>query len=348
MENDEELGDEYDDALDEDTSWFGGGFALDDNGDDELIESQSDGKYSELDTGQLMSLIQSVDVDYRERTKLVELQMGSMALCRGERGEELRHAGALHALLFTLSELRCKIPAPRESTCIDDEVESMVRLAIACLGAIRDLACGSAGTREALRIISFDDMGGMQLLSEYLRKYDGVYWNELDNLHLKLLTCAIGALRNVTHSTTENCMLLHNNGVSEMLIWRLKYGSGQDDDDTLSLPASSDPWREGVFRSSSTLINMAEKCMESAELCASDPNVVRLLVESWRSSQKTCPLLHLGQAAILRRAKELLPTHRFDPSWDIILANEQHRKAAAQKREEQRKQGLVSSAEAHL
>jgi hypothetical protein len=339
-----EQGDDNEDALDE--SWFGGGFAFDDS-DAELIESQFDEKYSKLDRAQIMSRIRSTEVDYAERAKLVELQMGSMALCRGDRGEELVHAGAIYALLSTLTELCSKIPAPRKPPCIDLEVASIVQLAISCLGAIRDLACGSAGTREALRKISFDGMGGMQLLSEYLRKYHNVYWNELDSIHLKLLTCVIGALRNVTHSTTENCKLLHHHGVLKMLIWRLKHSSGQDVDTTPSLPATSVPWREASFRSASTLINMAEKCMECAEICARDPDVIRLLVESWGGCQRMCPLLHLGLAAVLRCAKHLLPTHLFDQSWDIILANEQHRKAAAQKREEQRK-GVASSTEAPL
>jgi hypothetical protein len=332
MEDDNQLDDDYDEG----GSWFGGGFGFDDS-DDVLVESQFDEKYSELDTEQMMIRIRSPEVDYCERTKLVELQMGSMALCRGDRGEELRHAGAIHALLCTLTELWNKIPAPQEPSSFDLETESIVRLVIACFGAIRDLACGSAGTREALRTISFDDMGGMQLLSEYLRKYHGVYWDELDSLHLTLLTCAIGAIRNVTHSTTENCILLHHHGVSQMLIWRLKHGSGQDVDDTITLPAASDPWREGVFRSASALINLAEKCSESAEACAADPLVIRLLVESWGGSQRACPLLHLGLANVLRCANQQLPPHLFDRGWGVILANEQQRKADAQKREEERR-----------
>lgn len=344
MEDDDQAGaDDNDIGLVEELSWLAGGFGFDDS-DDVVIESHFDRKYSELDTEQVMARIRSSEVDYCERTKLVELQMGTMALCRGDRGEELCRAGAIHALLYTLTELLNKVPAPQEPTSIHLETESIVRLAVACFGAIRDLACGSAGTREALRTIPFDGMGGMQLLSEYLRKYHGIYWHEIDSLHLKLLTCAIGAMRNVTHSTTENCTLLHHYGVSHMLIWRLKHGSGGDEDETIALPVSSDPWREGVFRSASTLINMAEKCSESAEVCATDPLVIRLLVESWGGSQRTCPLLHLGLAAVLRCAKQQLPPHLFNEEWDFILVNERQRKADAQKREEERK-GLAASSD---
>ena len=180
-------------------------------------------------------------------------------------------------------------------------------------------------------------------MSEYLRNYHGVFWGELDCLHLALLACTIGAIRNVTHSTTENCILLHHHGVSQMLIWRLKHGSGYDENETMTLPAASHPWREGVFRCASALINLAEKCPESAEACAADPLAIRLLVESWGGSQRACPLLHLGLAAVLRCANQQLPPHLFDQSWGAILSNEQQRKGDAQKREEERKRLTQSS-----
>ena len=115
---------------------------------------------------EMIARIRSPEVGYCERTKMVQLQMGNMASCRGDRGDELCHVGAIHSLPITLTELWNKIPAPQEPTSVNLETESIIRLDRACFGAIRDLASGSADTREALRTMSFDGRGGMQLMSE--------------------------------------------------------------------------------------------------------------------------------------------------------------------------------------
>jgi hypothetical protein len=328
----------------EDEEWFGGGFDFEDDYEDVAVES-SHISFVGCDLEEIMNCIRATEADlgYCERAKLVEVKMGSMALCRGQQGEELREAGAIHALLSTLMELLNKIPTPRDPCTSDTETELAIKLAIACWGAARDLGCGSAGNREALREIKFDGMGGMKLLSKYLELYDGVYWDEIDRLHLKLLTGFIGTIRNVTHSTAENCTELHEYGVSTMLMWRLKHGSSQDAVEILSLPDAFDPWREGAFRSASALINMAEKCHASAALSGTDPGIIRLLVESWGGTQKKLPVLHLGLAAVLRCAKEQLPPHLYDHGWDGILDNEKQRKVAAQTREEERKRVATSS-----
>lgn len=267
--------------------------------------------------------------DYAERTKLVEMKMGSMAQCRGCQGEVLREAGAIAAILSTLQELVNKLPSPTDT----GREEGVLKLALACFGAARDLGCGSAGNREALREVESDGVGGMKLMALYLRRYDGIRWDEVDSLQLKLLSAVIGTMRNVTHSTPENIEQLHQNGVSEMLIWRLKYASGCDDATTL--PDSSEPCREGAFRSAATLINMAEKSRECAELYARDQNLVRLLVESWGGNNKKLPVLHLGLAAILRSAKA--QSEIFVDRWEEILVNEEQRKLVAQRCEEERK-----------
>lgn len=332
----------YHEDLDGDNWWFGVDVGLDDS-KDVGFESTSKNTYCGLTMEEAMARIRSTDVDYVERATLVEVQMGSMALCRGERGEELRRAGAIQALLETLTELLSKIPAPQQSTTVDMQTESIIKLAVTSWGAVRDLACGSPGNREALRLIVVDGIGGMQLLSNYLTLYDGLCCHDIDMLHLKLLTVVIGAMRNVTHATAENCAQLHHYGVSTMLIWRLKHGAQQAFDNlSIALPSASDPWREGAFRSASTLINMAEKCRASAEASAMDPEIITLLVESWGGNQKTSPLLHLGLAAVLGTAKRQLPSCQYNHKWDAILSNERQRKITAQKREEERKRLALS------
>jgi hypothetical protein len=261
--------------------------------------------------------------------------MGSMAQCRGKQGETLRQAGAIQAVLNTLAELQTILPSPSASSNDTSESEIIMKLAIACCGAARDLACGSAANRTDLRETETNGIRGMRLLTIYLERYHMIKWDELDSLHLKLLTALIGALRNVTHSTTENCLELHDLGATRMLIWRLKHGSSGDE--AVALPDSTKPWREGAFRSASTLINMAEKCPASAATCGSDTELIQLVIESWGGTNKHLPLIHLGLTAILRSAQEQLPGGLFQDQWTDILDNEAVRKRMAQAREEERK-----------
>jgi hypothetical protein len=347
------------DPQDEEDEWYGGG-GFDFGGfefDDELQESnaytipQSEKCYDNLLEVMIRIGAPSTEEldpcqDYQERIKLVDGYMGTMAQCRGQRGEELRETGAIQAILGTIMELLERLP-PATGGEPDDTSDAApdlaTKLAIACWGAARDLGCGSNGNREALREIEIDGVGGMQLSSIYLERYRGIRWDELDPLQLNLLTTVVGAMRNVTHSTTANCAQLHEFGVSVMLIWRLKQSTSSDSETTaLALPDASSPWREGAFRSASTLINMAEKCAATADLCGKDTVIVRLLVESWGGSQKKQPLLHLGLAAILQSAKDNLQPELYDDCWDLILSNEKHRKLVARKREEERKQVSVS------
>jgi hypothetical protein len=80
--------------------------------------------------------------DYKERASLVHVHMGSMALCRGEQGKMLREVGAIDSLLAALVEIKSSFPAPTEPH-YDSTDEAVLAFAAACLGTIRNLACGS-------------------------------------------------------------------------------------------------------------------------------------------------------------------------------------------------------------
>lgn len=326
---------------DDETDWFGGDYFSDDE-EGGLANTTDDVRNSSKNSYDLCDVMKrlrqqkgdNVVKDYKERTRLVAVHMGSMALCRGERGEMLREAGAIDALLATLAEILSCFSSPIDLR--DDSTEAIL-LATACFGAIRDLACGSAGNRTAVRTFSSNNTRGLELFGQYLRLYDNVPWEAIPSPEdLSLLTSIIGALRNVTHSTGDNCAELHKYGVTSMLSWHLLH-SGK------SLPDPTQPWREAAFRAGGTLINMAEKCSDCAAMCARDPALVHILIESWGGTagkKAKAPLLHVGLAAILNAATNELPGDMCDPSWDVILANKEKRKKDAQHEEKERKQTM--------
>ena len=276
--------------------------------------------------------------DYQLRTRIVQTQMGSMTLCRGSRGETLRQSGAITACLSTLEEGYSGLPPPNEAIPKDESMEAVL-LATSCWGAIRDLSCHNAGVRSDVRTFSSNGQAtnGLQLMALYLAFYNSTSWEELvSREHLSLLTNVIGAMRNVTHSTGENCMELHEHGVTSLLSWRLLHAGP-------SLPDVSQPWREAAFRAGATLINLAEKCPDCAVECARNVTLLHILIECWGG--KACntmqaPMLHLGLASILKAAKEKLPEEDYTQSWKDILANEEKRKRIAQRREEDRKRHM--------
>mmetsp|Transcript_28016 Transcript_28016/g.41368 ORF Transcript_28016/g.41368 Transcript_28016/m.41368 type:complete len:347 (+) Transcript_28016:155-1195(+) len=283
--------------------------------------------------------------DYELRLQLVETEMGSMALCRGRRGDDLHQAGAIYGILWALEEMYDKVPHPKISSIASIETENATKLAIACWGAARDLSCGSALTRDALRELKTKTgMCGLELMVLFLRRYHEIYWDDLDTLHLKLVTNVIGVMRNVTHSTTENCKELNDRCVTTMLIWRLKKGSKSEAN--LSLPSPSKRWREGAFRCCATLINMAEKSVECAKTCGMDFQLIPLLLESWGGLEKKMSVIHLGLVAVLQCAKDKLPNQKFDEVWDKILEREEARKLVARRREDHRKNFLTKRKEA--
>jgi hypothetical protein len=333
-------------SIDDDQTdyWFGGNYFSDE--EDDSLSHVTDNTWSSSTNGDNLCDVMkrlgqqegAKDVqDYKERARVVDIHMGSMALCRGERGEMLREAGAINFLLTTLVAIKSSFPAPTEPQH-DSIDEAILALAAACFGAIRDLACGSAENRSAVRTFSLADTRGLELLAQYLKLYDKVQWEAIpSHEHLCVLTNTIGAMRNLTHSTGDNCVELYKYGVASMMAWRLLHSG-------TSLPDATAPWREAAFRAGGTLINMAEKCNYAAVMCARDETLICILIESWGgTAQKTAqvPMLHLGLAAILIAAKVELSNDQYDPSWNVILAKEQERKQVARRKEEKRKRFLL-------
>lgn len=379
------------------------------------------------------------------RIELIQRHMGSLALCRGSRGDALYEAGAVDVALGVLAglnrdldcgctssrrtgmqssdELECgelcavatdtvrlpiikhedEVEAPSENTAIYQSTwsevdQAAVALASACLGAIRDLACGNASNRAAVSeytitccehcICGNESGSGPQILASYIRRYHGIYWEDIIILpgdietataatdtstqntargkkELRLFTDATGAIRNASHSTPRTCSELHAASVTEMFIWRLKYGSKEDSVDCNrnmngddagvlpSLPDASRPWREASFRIAGSLINMSERCSDSAKLCGTDLALLQLLVEAWggagsgsskKQTSASTPMLHLGLAAILHAADNHLRSIGQDglnAGLRLILDKEEARKRFAQKQEAERQKRIA-------
>ncbi len=273
---------------------------------------------------QIMQLQEPLQNDYlikdiNRRKDIIVMHMGSMAQCRGKLGDKLREAGAINCLLSLLYILICDFidPAGDFSLRINNEI---LELIIASLGALRDLACGSAMNRLCIgsytvRKYTTSKMrirSGIDIIVFFIKKYHSVSWNEIlfledfegkhvddkdefqqtrrGKLELKILTLTTGVVRNITHSTRINCEELHNSGVTELFIWRLQSEanlcvkdemSGNNSTTFSRLPDPSKPWREASFRIASSLINMAEKCNDCASRCAADDGLMYILLESW-------------------------------------------------------------------
>lgn len=356
------------------------------------------------------------------RSELIQRHMGSLALCRGNRGDALYEAGAVGAALDVLAGLnrdadyKCsasvdndaavRLPIIARTIEGDGETDqtdntavyqstwskldqATVALASTCLGAVRDLACGNASNRAAIseylyttkccsdncNTCSNQSQSGSQVLASYVRRYHEVKWEDIISLldvgssslrgrkELRLFTDATGAIRNASHSTPKTCAGLHAASVTEMFIWRLKHGSKDECEDgsgdrdissrKLRLPDARRPWREASFRIAGSLINISEKCPDSARRCGSDLDLVHLLVEAWggagrNSSTKqtpaSTPLLHLGLAAILHAADDHLISigqEGLDPGLRAILDKEEARKRFAQKKEAGRQERIA-------
>lgn len=279
--------------------------------------------------------------DYRSKTRIVQAQMGTMTLCRGDRGKLLYEVGAIPALLSTLAEMLDRLPPPNKAIPAESErgMEAVI-LATFCWGAIRDLSCHNANVRAAVRTFTCNEShdSGLKLMTRYVSFYDSIPWQDIaSRQHLSLLTSVIGAIRNVTHSTGENCVELHENGISSLLSWRLLH-SGAD------LPDATQPWREAAFRSGACLINISEKSPECARDCARNVTLLHILIEVWggkSTNSMKAPMLHLGLAAILKAAKEELPPEVYARSWNDILMNEEKRKQRARGCEQARKEQLL-------
>eukprot|EP00551_Chaetoceros_affinis_P009176 CAMPEP_0203680302 /NCGR_PEP_ID=MMETSP0090-20130426/38727_1 /ASSEMBLY_ACC=CAM_ASM_001088 /TAXON_ID=426623 /ORGANISM="Chaetoceros affinis, Strain CCMP159" /LENGTH=390 /DNA_ID=CAMNT_0050548313 /DNA_START=43 /DNA_END=1215 /DNA_ORIENTATION=- len=257
--------------------------------------------------------------DISKRKGIIDTHMGSMAQCRGKLGDKLREAGAISSLMSLLHILIIDFIVPSDLPIrVNEEIFDLV---IASLGALRDLACGSAmnrlciGSFSVIKNHSRSNIGirsGIDLITFFIKRYHHLSWNdiicleELNNmkandkdrsqqtargkLELKVLTSTTGVIRNISHSNRTNCEALHHSGVTEFFIWRLRSEANlSTNDETCGsqsapfsrLPHPSKPWREASFRIASSLINMAEKCNDCASRCANDDDLIYTLLESW-------------------------------------------------------------------
>jgi hypothetical protein len=178
---------------------------------------------------------------------------------------------------------------------------------------------------------------------------------------LRLLTNTLGAIRNTSHSTPDNCQAFYRCGIVEILMWRLspelQYAIAQNGNKAfpshvLTSSSTSDAtrhWREAKYRAAGSLINLAEKCPSVAKKLGSNREMILLLIEAWGGAKamaaesnnlRGIPLLHLGLAAILHAAKDGALNGGLDDVMARILEKEQTRKKVAQRKEEERKRRL--------
>ena len=360
-------------------------------------------------------------VDLRRRINLIKSTMGSMAQCRGARGESLREAGAIDSLLSIVWRLilssdeenihlitlpaignesseasynafdTCCCERHSQSLFFDNKVaikeeihSTSIDLASAALGSLRDLACGSALNRAAFLLWEPSSSSlqthnksviknGVHVLVAYIQRYDGLSWEDIMCLgggdainatrvegectyttrgkkEIRMLTNALGAIRNSSHSTADVCQSFYTYDLVDLLIRRLiqDVSTSNNNGSHSVLPDASKPWREACFRTAGSLINLAEKCPDVANKLASNRNIIYILLETWGGANAiTCnneksnskkslqlPLLHLGLAAVLNAAG------RHDGLDDVmkqVLEKEKERKKVAQRREEERK-----------
>jgi len=356
-------------------------------------------------------------VDLRRRINLIKSHMGCMAQVRGARGEQLREAGAIDSLLSIVWRLiytsddnddTISLPGIKETTkqrskpnmcgkhlltsvqeddfddvAIEELNMTTLDLAIASLGSLRDLACGSALNRAAFLVWkpppppllqhSSRIENGVHVLVASIKRYDGFSWerilyldapatvNNSDGMYtvrgkkeIRLLTNALGVIRNSSHSTADVCQEFFAYGLVDLLLQRLiaDITSNDNGSDAPVLPDATKPWREACYRTAGSLINLAEKCPDVAMKLASNRQIIYILLETWgganvtsmtnekgnRSrSLKRLPLLHLGLAAVLNAAANGALEGGLDDTMILVLDKEKDRKRLAQKREEDRK-----------
>ena len=389
-------------------------------------------------------------IDLQNKSGLVKGNMGSMAQCRGLRGDELRQAGAISAILSILwrlmhplqqlnlwirkyipgDEKRTKNYTPvlllpptasytiNNSVNLEYECEQHKRLkndnyfsggialdalhlaalefANVCMGALRDLSCGSSLSRaEILKwsppcILNFQYQckgqkclqvkNGIHLLCAYTLRYHEMQWDKILSLRefssnstsnsttlspitergkreLRLLTNTLGAIRNTSHSTPDNCEEFFECGLTDLLVWQLSqdlHNQSEKSNHTVAAESSIENtryWREAKYRSAGSLINLAEKCPSVAYQLGADRQMILLLIETWGGANavssnlkklKHIPLLHLGLAAILHAAEDGALDGGLDDVMKRILEKEKVRKKMAQEKEEKRKNKLHS------
>ena len=273
-----------------------------------------------------------------------------------------------------------------DDTILNEFDLTTLDLAITCLGSLRDLACGSAENRSALLSWipppnnSFDNdqykiENGVPVICAYINRYHQMTWEDImsskqrgsaessnTTLHtdrgkkeLRLLTNALGVIRNSSHSTPDICQAYFNHKIVDALVWHIM--PTQEDDDTSiisssSLPDVSCPWREACFRIGASLINIVEKCKDAGHQIARNRRLIYLLIETWGGVEAinlysptnnknkkvgSLPVLHLGLLSILNAAESGVLEGGLDDVMKQVLQKEKLRKIAAQRREEERK-----------
>jgi len=265
---------------------------------------------------------------------------------------------------------------------------TVLDLATSCLGSLRDLSCGSAFNRAAVLAWSPPSPcraacieNGVHLLSNYVKRYDRWRWEEILSLEqrgldtrsagpanecaastdrgkkeLRLLTNALGVIRNTSHSTPDVCQEMFNHGLVGPLVWHVMSHSFLKNrlstTNASSLPDVSLPWREACFRAAGSLINLAEKCPDVALQLGSNRELIHHLIETWggasaiafdqiKTSARALPLLHLGLAAIMNAAADGALAEGLDEIMVHVLENEKMRKRVAQRKEDERKLGRI-------
>ena len=263
-------------------------------------------------------------------------------------------------------------------------------LAITCLGSLRDLACGSAENRSAIlswipppnNNFAHDQYkieNGVHVICAYINRYHQMTWENIMSLkqrgsaessnttlytergkkELRLLTNALGVIRNSSHSTPDICQAYFSHKIVDALIWHIMpaQNDDNDDDDTTTLSSSSlpdvlCPWREACFRIGASLINIAEKSKAAAYQIGRNRRLIYLLIETWGGVEainlndptnkkinkvSSLPVLHLGLLSILNAAESGALEGGLDNLMKQVLEKEKLRKMAAQRREEERK-----------
>ncbi|KAL3802394.1 hypothetical protein HJC23_007219 [Cyclotella cryptica] len=310
------------------------------------------------------------------------------------------------------AELRINHPFS-DSIALSALYSAALDLTNLCLGALRDLSCGSSLNRSAIlewtppSVICFHYKSngnkclavenGVQLLCAYMLRYHTLNWTDIltlrelsctpiDNItkltpqqtqkednccfkttdrgkkELRLLTNTLGAIRNTSHSTPDNCQAFYESGLVEMLVWRLSpelHYATVENGEKVSPPhiisstsTTSDVtrhWREAKYRAAGSLINLAEKCPSVAKQLGSNREMILLLIEAWggvnaitvdSNNLRGIPLLHIGLAAILHAAKDGALKGGLDDVMVRILEKEQTRKKVAKRKEAERQSRL--------
>jgi hypothetical protein len=289
--------------------------------------------------------------------------MGNLSQCRLNNSIIQEYSG-IQTLMQILSVLAKELMMTRNTRIMEDgdntiasEKDHLWKLANVTLGALRDLACGNAVNRLLIgKFKSLSDVAdGIDVISEFIRPFNQsyhTYWGDIPPLQLKVLTSALGVIRNITHSTPFNCQTLHNKQMTDCFIHLLLHASEAVNPTSKQvLPDASQPHREACYRLAGSLINMAEKCEDVAIRCSQNNPLIWLLIESWGGTSEKLmneskkkggfPVLHLGLAAILRA--KLILTNDFENDDELtdtvtfIHAREATRKKSAQQREKLRK-----------